>query len=163
MSSGAIQCCHCRLAAALRGLLARRRGPGGGSSLIRLDPWVVLGVISGFRALCRWPDFSPEIQHRRRIAPRRGQSLFAAAIGKYPTYHVRDFLHVAFRVSDRSIRCPGVGVRGSGNVRRRGILSAVVPLCGLEKTRWWPLIRYPAATIENAGMVLDRGWCAVRS
>jgi hypothetical protein len=34
--------------------------------------------------------------------------LFAFAIGKYSTYHVRDVLHVALRVSEQSITCPGV-------------------------------------------------------
>jgi hypothetical protein len=110
-----------------------------------------------------WSNCSPELYGRLWIAPRRGQPLFASAIGKYPTYHVRDVLHVAMRVSDRSIRCPGVGLSGSGNVHRRGILSAAASLSGLLKTRRWPSISYPAATIKNAGLVWDRGWCAVRS
>ena len=94
-----------------------------------------------------WSNCSPERSGQLWIAPRRGQPLFASAIGKYPTYHVRDVLHVALRVSDRCITRLGVGLRGSGDGSAVGCASAAVSGRRWEETRR-PLDLTPTAWIR---------------
>jgi hypothetical protein len=108
VSSGAIQCCHYRPAAALQGLLTRCRGPRGGSSLIRLDPRIMLGWFRGSGTSAAGRISNPKANAAVGSCHTVDNPLFASAIGKYSTYHVRDVLHVALRVSDQSITCPGV-------------------------------------------------------
>jgi hypothetical protein len=73
--------------------------------------------------------------------------LFASVVGKYPTYHVCDFLHVALRVSDRCITRLGVGLRGSGDGSAMGCASAAVSGWRWEETRR-PLDLTPTAWIR---------------
>jgi hypothetical protein len=76
-----------------------------------------------------------------------GSPLFASVVGKYPTYHVCDVLHVALRVSDRCITRLCVGLRGSGDGSAVGCASAAIPRWRWEETRR-PLDFTPTAWIR---------------
>jgi hypothetical protein len=76
-----------------------------------------------------------------------GSPLSASVIGKYPTYHVCDVLHVALRVSDRCITRLGVGLRGSGDGSVVGCASAAVSGWRWEETRR-PMDLTPTAWIR---------------